>query len=96
MRAAFAACAVLILGGWVDAEQAVRHVNWRLLLLIGSALGFSKAIGNSGLADLAGDAIKESGMSPAASLYVLFGFTMVRIRSIAAPFVHGASSARLA
>lgn len=77
VRAGFAACAVLILGGWVDAKQAVRHINWSLLLLIGSALGFSKAIANSGLADYAGEAVKTSGMSPSASLFVLFGVTMV-------------------
>lgn len=69
---------MLVLGGWIDAARAVGHINWSLLVLMGSALGFSKAISNSGLADYAGDAIRESGMSPSASLYVLFGFTMVR------------------
>lgn len=78
IRAVFAACGVLLLGGWVDAKQAVGHVNWGLLLLIGSALGFSKAVANSGLADFAGRAVRESGMSLSASLYALFGLTMVR------------------
>lgn len=73
----FAACGVLLLGGWVDAKHAVGHVNWGLLLLIGSALGFSKAMANSGLADFAGRAVRESGMSESASLYALFGLTMV-------------------
>ncbi|CAN0533155.1 unnamed protein product, partial [Ectocarpus sp. 8 AP-2014] len=77
IRAVFAASAVLLLGGWVDANQAVGHVNWGLLLLIGSALGFSKAIANSGLAAMAGKAVRESGMSPPASLYALFLLTMV-------------------
>lgn len=63
--------------GWVDAPRAVGCVNWRLLVLMGSALGFSKAIAKSGLADQAGEAIRESGMSPSASLFVLCGFTMV-------------------
>lgn len=71
-------CGILILGGWVDAKQAVGHVNWGLLVLIGSALGFSKAMTNSGLADAAGAAVRESGMSASASLYALFGLTMVR------------------
>lgn len=79
IRAVFAASAVLLLGGWVDAKQAVGHVNWGLLLLIGSALGFSKAIANSGLAAMAGKAVRESGMSPPASLYALFLLTMVRV-----------------
>lgn len=69
---------VLIVGGWVDARKAVGHVDWALLLLVGSALGLSKAICNSGLAGYAGDAIRTSGMSASASLYVLYGFTMVR------------------
>ncbi|CAB1100942.1 unnamed protein product [Ectocarpus sp. CCAP 1310/34] len=77
IRAVFAASAVLLLGGWVDAKQAVGHVNWGLLLLIGSALGFSKAIANSGLAAMAGKAVRESGMSPPASLYALFLLTML-------------------
>lgn len=73
---------MLLLAGWVDANQAVGHVNWGLLLLIGSALGFSKAIANSGLAAFAGRAVRESGMSPSASLYALFGLTMVRHASV--------------
>lgn len=78
VRAAFAACGVLIVGGWVDARKAVGYVDWALLLLVGSALGLSKAISNSGLADYAGGAIRDSGMSASASLYVLYAFTMVR------------------
>lgn len=78
MRAAFLACGVLIAGGWVDPLKSVGYVDWALLLLVGSALGLSKAISNSGLAGYAGDAIRESGMSASVSLYVLYGFTMVR------------------
>lgn len=81
VRAAFAAGGVLIVGGWVDAKKAVGYVDWALLLLVGSALGLSKAIANSGLADYAGEAIRDSGMSASASLYVLYGFTMVRTNS---------------
>lgn len=72
---------MLVLGGWVDARQAVGHVNWGLLVLIGSALGFSKAVINSGLADFAASGIRESGMSPSASVFALFGFTMVSVRA---------------
>lgn len=66
------------MGGWVDARKAVDYVDWALLLLVGSALGLSKAITNSGLAGYAGDAIGESGMSASVSLYVIYGFTVVR------------------
>lgn len=72
----------MIVGGWVDARKAVNHVDWALLLLVGSALGLSKAITNSGLAGYAGNAIRESGMSASVSLYVLYGFTMVRSRAL--------------
>lgn len=77
-RAAFLAAGILIVGGWVDPRKAVDYVDWALLLLVGSALGLSKAITNSGLAGYAGDAIRESGMSASVSLYVLYGFTAVR------------------
>lgn len=87
IRAVFAACGVLLVGGWVDAKQAAGHVNWGLLLLIGSALGFSKAMANSGLADMAGRVVRESGMSESASLYALFGLTMVSSRSNIGRFV---------
>ena len=78
VQAAFAAGAVLLLGGWVDAKKAVGYVDWGLLLLIGSALGLSKGIVNSGLADYVGGAIRNSGISADASLFVVFTFTMVR------------------
>lgn len=87
IRAVFTACAVLILGGWVDAKRAVGHVNWGLLVLIGCALGFSKAMANSGLAHFAGRAVRESGMSESASLYALFGLTMVRRTRIGCRFL---------
>lgn len=67
------------MGGWVDPKKAVGYVDWALLLLVGSALGLSKAISNSGLAGYAGNAIRESGMSASTSLYVLYGFTMVGV-----------------
>lgn len=70
-----------MVGGWVDSKKAVGHVDWALLLLVGSSLGLSKAISNSGLADYAGNAIRESGMSPNASLFVLYAFTMVRMET---------------
>lgn len=57
------------------------YVDWALLLLIGSALGLSKGIANSGLADYVGGAIRNSGMSAEASVFVLYGFTMVSERS---------------
>lgn len=77
VQAAFTAGAVLIFGGWVDAKKTVGYVDWSLLLLIGSALGLSRGIVNSGLADYVGGAIRDSGISADASLFVLYAFTMV-------------------
>ncbi|CAM9142570.1 unnamed protein product [Hapterophycus canaliculatus] len=76
VQAAFTVGAILIFGGWVDAKKTVGYVDWSLLLLIGSALGLSKGIVNSGLADYVGGAIRDSGISAEASLFVLYAFTM--------------------
>lgn len=72
----------MVLGGWVHAKKAVGHVNWRLLLLIGSALGLSKGVVNSGLASYVGSAIRNSGMSADCSLFVICAFTMVSQASV--------------
>lgn len=61
----------------MDAKKTVGFVDWSLLLLIGSALGLSKGIVNSGLADYVGTAIRDSGMSADASVFVLYLFTVV-------------------
>lgn len=61
----------------MDARQTVGFVDWALLLLIGSALGLSKGIVNSGLADYVGSAIRNSGISANASIFVLYFFTVV-------------------
>lgn len=55
----------------------IGYIDWSLLLLIGSALGLSKGIENSGLADYIGGAIRNAGISAEASLYLLFAFTTV-------------------
>lgn len=77
VQAAFAAGALLIFGGWVDARKIVGYIDWGLLLLIGSALGLSKGIVNSGLAGYIGGAIRDSGISADASVFVLYLFTVV-------------------
>ncbi len=61
----------------MDAKKTVGYVDWSLLLLIGSALGLSKGIVNSGLANYVGGAIRDSGISADGSLFVLYAFTMV-------------------
>lgn len=63
----------------MDAKKTVGYVDWALLLLIGSALGLSKGIVNSGLADYVGGAIRDSGVSPEGSIFVIYAFTVVSI-----------------
>ncbi|CAN0448533.1 unnamed protein product, partial [Discosporangium mesarthrocarpum] len=77
VKGAFSAGALMVLGGWIDAKKAVSFVNWGLLLLIGSALGLSRGISNSGLAGYVGSAIRDAGLSGEASIYVLYAFTMI-------------------
>lgn len=77
----FAAVAVLIVGGWIDAKGAVGHVDWAVLVLMGSALGLSRAIVNSGLARLVGLAVRHLGSGRWTSLLLLLGWTTVRWRA---------------
>ncbi|CAM9919403.1 unnamed protein product, partial [Phaeothamnion confervicola] len=76
-RAAMSVGVLLCLGGWVSSRKAVQYVDWGLLLLIGSALGLSKAIVSSGLAAYVGDGIKDSGITPHGSIWLLYIFVMV-------------------
>jgi di/tricarboxylate transporter len=50
VQAAMAAIAALLITGAIEARKAVSYVDWGLLLLIGSAIGLSQAMSNSGLA----------------------------------------------
>lgn len=77
METEFAAGAVLIFGGWIDAKKTVSYIDWPLLLLIGSALGLSKGVVNSGLSDYIGGGIKDSGMNAHFALAFTYGLTMV-------------------
>eukprot|EP00953_Heterococcus_sp_UTEX-ZZ885_P012833 7337-Heterococcus_DN1.PRE.3 len=50
VQGAMAAIAALLITGAIEARRAVSYVDWGLLLLIGSAIGLSQAMSNSGLA----------------------------------------------
>ncbi|KAG5185612.1 citrate transporter-domain-containing protein [Tribonema minus] len=76
VQAAMAAIGVLLVTGCISAKKAVGYVDWALLLLIGSAIGLSKSMENSGLADYVGDAIAEGGLSPWSALFCLYAVTM--------------------
>eukprot|EP00283_Hemiselmis_rufescens_P021007 CAMPEP_0173438824 /NCGR_PEP_ID=MMETSP1357-20121228/20619_1 /TAXON_ID=77926 /ORGANISM="Hemiselmis rufescens, Strain PCC563" /LENGTH=387 /DNA_ID=CAMNT_0014404145 /DNA_START=1 /DNA_END=1164 /DNA_ORIENTATION=- len=77
LQAAMSAAAFLVVGGWVDAKKATTYVPWDLMLLIGSMLGVSRSITESGLADTIGKGVKDAGMSPQATLFFLFAITQV-------------------
>jgi len=77
LRAAMTAALVFTVAGWVDSKKAASYVDWRLLLLIGSALGVSQAITNSGLSNAVADAIASSNLPPSGAIFVLFAFTVL-------------------
>jgi len=62
---------VFMLVQWVDVADLARIVDWNLLLLIASSLGFSTAIDKSGLADEVGSLISRSSLGSYGS-YVCF------------------------
>jgi len=77
LQAAMAAAALLVFGGWVDAKTAVNHIEWDLLLLIGSMFGVAKAMQNSLLADAVAGLITSSGISALGILFVFYIITCI-------------------
>ena len=75
VRAAMAAAAILVMVGWIDSKTAASHVDWDLLLLIGSMLAFSRAMVTSGIANMIGNSIRDSGVSPLGALFLMYGVT---------------------
>mmetsp|Transcript_10053 Transcript_10053/g.15124 ORF Transcript_10053/g.15124 Transcript_10053/m.15124 type:complete len:720 (-) Transcript_10053:28-2187(-) len=76
VQAAMAAAVVLIVFGFISAKEAVQYVDWSLLLLIGSALGLSKAVDKSGLAGYVADFIADAGFNDRLSLLIILLFTI--------------------
>mmetsp|Transcript_34307 Transcript_34307/g.81834 ORF Transcript_34307/g.81834 Transcript_34307/m.81834 type:complete len:216 (-) Transcript_34307:464-1111(-) len=77
VQAAMAAAALNVFGGWVDAKLAVSYVPWDLMLLIGSMLGVSRAITNSGLAEFIADGVKNAGFGPQTALFFVYAVTNI-------------------
>jgi len=74
VRVAVTLSVVFVLAGWVKATEVSKIVDWRLLTLIGSALGLSTAIQKSGLASSLARLILEAGLPKAlvpTSLFVV-------------------------
>eukprot|EP00928_Gymnodinium_smaydae_P072117 TRINITY_DN55537_c0_g1_i1.p1 TRINITY_DN55537_c0_g1~~TRINITY_DN55537_c0_g1_i1.p1 ORF type:complete len:695 (+),score=169.61 TRINITY_DN55537_c0_g1_i1:157-2241(+) len=77
VRVALTLSVVFVLGGWVKSWEIERVVDWHLLTLIGSALGISRAVTNSGLSSMAAAAVMRAGLPPRGAMALLFFVTMV-------------------
>jgi di/tricarboxylate transporter len=75
VQAGFTCAAILVLGGWIPATDAVSYVDWGLLLLIGSSLGLSSAVLNSGMAGYIGEAIQSANMPAQGVVFLLYAVT---------------------
>lgn len=60
---------IMIFGGWVAPGDAIKSIDFRLLCLIGSALGFARSIQASGLDDDLANLVKSADLPPQA-MYV--------------------------
>lgn len=68
---------IFVLGGWVEPREIREVVDWYLLILIGSALGLSLAVVNSGLSTAMANLVKAARLPPWGALIVLFFVTLV-------------------
>lgn len=76
-QASMVTVAVLVGGNWVSSKEAINFVDFKLLALIGSALGLSRAVTASGLAQSVAGSIANSGLDKTGTLFLLYGFTVV-------------------
>jgi len=59
----------------VEPKQIRECVDWNLMILIGSALGISAAVQDSGLSAEIASLVKQANLGPWGSVYLLFFFT---------------------
>ena len=67
----------MIAGGWVNASDALKAVDFQLLALIGAALGLSKAVEESGLAGSIAWGVTSMHMSAEGALFIVAFITMI-------------------
>jgi len=72
VQAGMAAAAVLVMGGWVNANKAHEYVQWDLLLLIGSMLGMSHALISSGLAAMFAQGVQSMGLGGTGLFFLIY------------------------
>ena len=63
-QAAFLAAGLNVMGGWISTKKSLEVIDWSLLLMIGSSIGISNAMEQSGLARWLGE--KLAGMEASA------------------------------
>eukprot|EP00403_Amphidinium_massartii_P001468 CAMPEP_0178373860 /NCGR_PEP_ID=MMETSP0689_2-20121128/2080_1 /TAXON_ID=160604 /ORGANISM="Amphidinium massartii, Strain CS-259" /LENGTH=703 /DNA_ID=CAMNT_0019993815 /DNA_START=65 /DNA_END=2177 /DNA_ORIENTATION=+ len=70
---------IIVLGGWVRPYEIREVMDLRLLILIGSALGFAHAISNSGLSHLIAAGVKAVELPPWGALTLLYFMLMTEL-----------------
>lgn len=77
VQASIALAMIFVFGGWVEAKRIRECVDWNLMILIGSALGLSAAVKESGLSAAVASIVKSANLGPWGSVYLLYFFTML-------------------
>jgi len=77
VQASITLAILFVAGGWVHPKQIRECVDWNLMILIGSALGVSAAVQESGLSAEVAHLVKQANLGPWGSVYLLFIFTTV-------------------
>jgi len=75
VQASITLAMLFVAGGWVEPKQIRECVDWNLMILIGSALGISAAVQDSGLSAEIAHLVKQANLGPWGSVYLLFFFT---------------------
>lgn len=78
LQAAMLAAGIMIMTECTTSTDAMRSVDWRVLLVIGAGLGLGQAVEQSGTAEIIATTMISSVQSnPHATLAVIYGITMV-------------------
>jgi len=77
VQASIGLAVIFVFGGWVEPKRIRECVDWNLMILIGSALGLSAAVRESGLSAGVASIVKSANLGPWGSVYLLYFFTML-------------------
>ena len=83
LRSAALAAMLMLLTGCCSTNQAMRSIDWSVLLVIGAALGLGKALDTTGAAEaLSQTVIGIAGNNPWIALAVVYGMTSLLTETI--------------